>query len=129
MRTAWVSTAGLQIDIDADVFTVLEGRHLYSLGLGPVEAHLPQVNIRPRLDRDKLLEVLGKLTEEDPTFRVSEDTDTGDTLISGMGELHLEIIADRLQREFKIDVRLGKPQVLLMETTTIYGLTVRIRSA
>ena len=71
--------------------------------------------------REKLLEVLTKLGEEDPTFRVSEDKETGDTLISGMGELHLEVIADRLKREFKLDVRVGKPQVVHMETITQSG--------
>ena len=67
-------------------------------------------------DRDKLLEVLGKLGEEDPTFRYTEDGETGDTLISGMGELHLEVLADRIRREFKLDVRVGKPQVVYVET-------------
>ena len=68
--------------------------------------------------RDKLHEVLAKMAEEDPTFRYEEDKETGDLLIRGMGELHLEIKADRIRREFKIDVRIGKPQVVLMETLT-----------
>ena len=72
-------------------------------------------------ERDKLVEVLGKLSEEDPTFRWIEDTETGDLLISGMGELHLEIIADRITREFKVDCRLGQPQVVLMETLSGKG--------
>jgi len=66
-------------------------------------------------DRDKLFEVLAKLGEEDPTFQYVEDSDAGDTLIRGMGELHLEILADRIQREFGLDVRCGKPTVLHME--------------
>ena len=66
-------------------------------------------------DRDKLMEVLGKLAEEDPTFRFVEESDTGDTLIRGMGELHLEILADRIQREFGLEVKCGKPTVLYME--------------
>jgi elongation factor G len=67
-------------------------------------------------DRDKLLETLGKLAEEDPTFRWGEDKETGDCLIRGMGELHLEILADRVKREFGVEVRVGRPQVALMET-------------
>jgi elongation factor G len=66
-------------------------------------------------DRDKLFEVLAKLGEEDPTFQYEEDSDAGDTLIRGMGELHLEVLADRIQREFGLDVRCGKPTVLHME--------------
>jgi elongation factor G len=59
---------------------------------------------------------LGKMTEEDPTFRVKDDPDTGQTLISGMGELHLEIIVDRMKREYGVQARAGKPQVVYRET-------------
>lgn len=62
-------------------------------------------------DMDKLGTALGKLAEEDPTFRVKSDEDSGQTIISGMGELHLEIIVDRLKREFKVEVNQGAPQV------------------
>jgi elongation factor G len=62
-------------------------------------------------DMDKLGVALGKLAEEDPTFRVKTDEDSGQTIISGMGELHLEIIVDRLRREFKVEVNQGAPQV------------------
>ena len=61
---------------------------------------------------------LGRLAEEDPTFRVRTDEETNQTIISGMGELHLEIMADRLRREFGLDVRTGQPQVLMRETIT-----------
>jgi elongation factor G len=57
-----------------------------------------------------------KLTEEDPTFRIKEDIETGETIISGMGELHLDIIADRLKREFKVEANYGRPQVAYKET-------------
>jgi elongation factor G len=67
-------------------------------------------------DKDKLEETLGKLAEEDPTFRTREDKETGQRLIAGMGELHLEIIADRLKRQFGLEVRVGKPQVVFRET-------------
>src|SRR3989338_2359635 len=59
---------------------------------------------------------LKKLAEEDPTFRVKGDIDTGETIISGMGELHLEIIADRMKREFKVEASVGRPQVAYKET-------------
>jgi elongation factor G len=76
------------------------------------------VAIEPKTkgDQDKLSEGLQRLTEEDPTFRVQSDEETGQTLISGMGELHLEIIVDRLMREFKVDANVGRPQVAYRET-------------
>ena len=67
---------------------------------------------------DKLGIALGKLSEEDPTFKVKTDEETGQTVISGMGELHLEIIVDRLRREFKVEVNQGAPQVAYKETIT-----------
>ncbi|RMG68829.1 MAG: elongation factor G [Calditrichaeota bacterium] len=73
---------------------------------------------KSKADADKLSEALSKLSEEDPTFRVSTEEETGQTLISGMGELHLEIIVDRLLREFKVGARVGRPQVAYKETIT-----------
>ncbi|MEE0775984.1 MAG: elongation factor G [Bacillota bacterium] len=67
-------------------------------------------------DQEKMSLALQKLAEEDPTFRVHTDADTGQTIISGMGELHLEIIVDRLLREFRVDANVGKPQVAYRET-------------
>jgi len=67
-------------------------------------------------DQDKLAQGLQRLSEEDPTFVVSSDDETGQTLIAGMGELHLEIIVDRLKREFKVDANVGRPQVAYRET-------------
>jgi len=77
-----------------------------------------QIAIEPKTkaDQDKLGESLAKLSDEDPTFTVATDENTGQTLISGMGELHLEIIVDRLKREFKVDANVGKPQVAYKET-------------
>lgn len=71
---------------------------------------------RTRADQDKLSLALAKLAEEDPTFRVRSDEETAQTIISGMGELHLEIIIDRLLREFKVEANVGKPQVAYKET-------------
>jgi elongation factor G len=70
-------------------------------------------------DQDKMSAALRKLAEEDPTFRVRSDVDSGQTIIAGMGELHLEIIVDRLKREFGVDANVGKPQVAYRETIGI----------
>jgi elongation factor G len=77
-----------------------------------------EVAIEPKnkAGEDKMGIALQKLSEEDPTFRAHTDTDTGQTIISGMGELHLEIIVDRMMREFKVEANVGKPQVAYKET-------------
>ena len=82
------------------------------------------VSIEPKTkgDQEKLGLALEKLMQEDPTFRVHTEPDTGQTLISGMGELHLEIITDRLIREFKVGANIGRPQVAYKETVTIESL-------
>lgn len=79
-----------------------------------------QIAIEPKTkaDQDKLSEALNKLADEDPTFRVSVNEETGQTLIAGMGELHLEILVDRMKREFKVEANVGKPQVAYRETIT-----------
>ncbi len=69
-------------------------------------------------EHDKLLDALSKLTEEDPTFKFRLDEDTSQIIISGMGELHLEVITERLKREYSVDVKLGRPQVVYRETIT-----------
>jgi elongation factor G len=73
---------------------------------------------KTKADQDKLATALQKLMQEDPTFRVNTNPDTGQTLIAGMGELHLEIIVDRLMREFKVGATVGRPQVAYRETVT-----------
>lgn len=70
-------------------------------------------------DREKLSTALGALSEEDPTFRVSTNEETGQTIIAGMGELHLEILHDRMKREFGVEANVGKPQVSYKETITV----------
>jgi elongation factor G len=74
------------------------------------------VEPKTKADQDKLSQGLQRLAEEDPTFRVRTDEETGQTLIAGMGELHLEIIVDRLKREFNVDANVGRPQVAYRET-------------
>ena len=85
---------------------------------------------KTRADQDKLGQGLGKLADEDPTFRVRSDQETNQTIISGMGELHLEIIVDRLRREFRVGANIGRPQVAYRETivgsaTKVEGRFVR----
>ena len=77
-----------------------------------------QIAVEPRsvADQEKMGIALGKLAAEDPSFRVETDDETGQTLISGMGELHLDIIVDRMKREFSVDCNVGKPQVAYRET-------------
>jgi elongation factor G len=79
-----------------------------------------QVAIEPKTkaDEEKMATALGKLSDEDPTFKVKTDDDSGQTLISGMGELHLEILVDRMVREFGVQANIGKPQVAYKETVT-----------
>ncbi|HFC30241.1 MAG TPA: elongation factor G [Oceanospirillales bacterium] len=78
------------------------------------------VAVEPRTtaDQDKMSQALAKLAQEDPSFRVKTDEESGQTIISGMGELHLDIIVDRMKREFKVDANVGNPQVAYRETIT-----------
>jgi elongation factor G len=73
---------------------------------------------KTKADQDKMAEALKKLSEEDPTFRVRTDENSGQTLISGMGELHLEVLVDRMLREFRVTAKVGRPQVAYRETIT-----------
>src|SRR5579885_2774362 len=90
-----------------------------------------QIAIEPKTkaDQEKMGNALQRLSEEDPTFRVQSNTETGQTIISGMGELHLEIIVDRMMREFKVEANVGRPQVAYRETiqagTKVEGRWVR----
>ncbi len=77
------------------------------------------IEAKTKADEGKLAETLEKIAREDPSFRVSVDQDSGQTIISGMGELHLEIIVDRLLREFKVNANVGQPQVSYRETVTV----------
>jgi len=82
---------------------------------------------KTKADQDKLGKALYSLSEEDPTFRVRTDEETGQTVISGMGELHLEVLVDRMLREFSVDATVGKPQVAYRETITNPVRTVEYR--
>src|SRR5262252_4992589 len=74
------------------------------------------VEPKTKADQDKMGQALSRLSQEDPTFRVHTDAETGQTLISGMGELHLEILVDRMKREFNVQANVGRPQVAYRET-------------
>src|SRR5690625_5581945 len=69
------------------------------------------VEPKTKADQEKMGVALGKLAQEDPSFQVKTDEETGQTIISGMGELHLDILVERMRREFKVDANIGKPQV------------------
>jgi elongation factor G len=90
--------------------------------LEPIRFPEPVISVvvepRTKADQDRIAEVLQRLSEEDPTFRVRTDQETGQTIISGMGELHLEVLVDRMLREFRVEANVGKPQVSYRETIT-----------
>jgi len=88
--------------------------------LESIEFPEPVINIaiepKTKADQEKMSIALGRLAEEDPTFRVSSDEESGQTIIAGMGELHLEVLVDRMKREFKVEANVGRPQVAFRET-------------
>ena len=88
--------------------------------LEPMEFPDPVIEIavepKTKGDQEKMGEALGRLAKEDPSFRVSSDEESGQTIIKGMGELHLDIIVDRMKREFKVEANVGAPQVAYRET-------------
>jgi elongation factor G len=98
--------------------TISDERH--PIVLESIEFPDPVISVavepKTKSDQEKMGVALGKLAQEDPTFRVHTDEDSGQTIIEGMGELHLEIIIDRMMREFKVDANVGKPQVAYRET-------------
>ena len=74
------------------------------------------VEPKTKADQEKMGEALARLAKEDPSFRVTSDEESGQTIIKGMGELHLDIIVDRMKREFKVEANIGAPQVAYRET-------------
>ncbi len=98
--------------------TICDKRHPIMLEAIEFPAPVIAVAIEPKTkaDQDKLAMALGKLIREDPTFKVHTDADTGQTIIEGMGELHIEILVDRMVREFGVAANVGKPQVAYRET-------------
>ncbi len=92
----------------------------YPILLEPIDIYEPVISMaveaKTRGDQEKLVESLAKISEEDPTFKFNEDPDTGQIIIRGMGELHLEVLLTRLERDYHVSVRAGKPQVVYRET-------------
>jgi elongation factor G len=112
------AAVGLKVTTTGD--TICDEQHPVILESMEFPEPVISVAIEPKTKagQDKMGDALVKLAEEDPTFRVETDTETGQTIISGMGELHLEIIVDRLLREFKVEANVGAPQVAYKETFT-----------
>jgi len=98
--------------------TLCDPKHVITLERMEFPEPVISVAVEPRTkaDQEKMGVALGKLAQEDPSFRVTTDEESGQTIISGMGELHLDIIVDRLRREFKVEANVGKPQVAYRET-------------
>jgi elongation factor G len=111
-----VAAVGLKHTFTGD--TLCESANPILLESIDVPAPVISIAIEPKtkVDQEKLSQALGKLALEDPSFSVKTDEETGQTLIAGMGELHLDIIVDRLRREFKVDANVGRPQVAYRET-------------
>jgi elongation factor G len=110
------AAVGMKTAITGD--TIADARYPVLLESMTFPEPVISVAIEPKTkaDQEKVSVALGKIAHEDPSFRIRQDEETGQTLISGMGELHLEIIVDRLLREFKVDANVGKPQVAYRET-------------
>jgi elongation factor G len=113
------AVVGLKLATTGD--TLCDDKHPIILERMEFPEPVIDIAIEPKstADQDKIIQALQKLAAEDPSFRVKTNEETGQTIIAGMGELHLEIIVDRLLREFKVDANVGKPQVAYRETVTI----------
>jgi elongation factor G len=113
-----IAVVGLQATATGD--TLCDEKHPITLESIQFPEPVISIAIEPKTkaDQDKLGVALGRLSSEDPTFRIRTDEETGQTIISGMGELHLEIIIDRLFREFNVEANHGRPQVAYKETAT-----------
>jgi elongation factor G len=116
-----VAAMGLKLAATGDTVTHPD----HPILLERIDGYEPVISraIEPKTlaEKDKLDFALAKIVDEDPTFRVREDEETGQTLISGMGELHLDIVVDRMLREYNVEARVGKPQVVYRETVTAVG--------
>jgi elongation factor G len=111
-----VAAVGLKNTLTGDTLCDLKEPVLLEAMVFPAPVISVAIEPKTKADQEKLSQALAKLAQEDPTFKVTVDEETGQTIISGMGELHLEIIVDRLLREFKVGGNVGKPQVAYRET-------------
>jgi elongation factor G len=113
-----IAAVGLNLTTTGDTLADADDPILLEKMYSPEPVISVAIEPKTKVDEDKLSEGLTKLAAEDPTFRQFTDPETGQTIISGMGELHLEIIVDRLKREFRVEANTGKPQVAYRETLT-----------
>ena len=113
-----VATLGLKNTFTGDTLCDPEAKILLESISFPDPVISVAIEPRSRADQDRLVDALGRIAEEDPTFKVNYNEETGQTIISGMGELHLEVIVSRLISEFKVGAKVGKPQVAYRETIT-----------
>jgi elongation factor G len=111
-----VAAVGLKTTVTGDTLCDEKAPIILEIMVFPEPVIQVAIEPRTKVDQEKMGVALQKLAEEDPTFRINTDTETGQTLISGMGELHLEIIVDRMLREFKVEANVGRPQVAYKET-------------
>jgi len=112
------ATVGLKETFTGDTLCAMDQPVILEAIRFPEPVISMAVEPKSKADQDKLGDALTKLSEEDPTFKIRSDEDTGQTLISGMGELHLEVLIDRILREFNVGVNVGNPQVAYKETIT-----------
>jgi elongation factor G len=111
-----VAAVGLKTTVTGDTLCDEKAPIILEIMVFPEPVIQVAIEPRTKVDQEKMGIALQKLAEEDPTFRINTDSETGQTLISGMGELHLEIIVDRMLREFKVEANVGRPQVAYKET-------------
>ncbi|NGX57721.1 MAG: Elongation factor G [Chlamydiae bacterium] len=116
-----VAVVGLKRTTTGDTLSALDTPVLLEKMEFPEPVISMAIEPNSKADREKLSTALQSLSEEDPTFRVTSNEETGQTIIAGMGELHLEILRDRMIREFKVEANVGKPQVAYKETITTSG--------
>jgi len=116
---AIVATVGLKKASTGDTICDPDSPLLFESIRFPEPVLSMAVEPRSKVDQEKLYEVLNKLADEDPTFKIHDDPETGQTIISGMGELHLEVLMERVLREFGLRTNVGKPQVAYKETITV----------
>jgi elongation factor G len=112
------AAVGLKFTTTGDTLTGEKAPMLLETMTFPDPVIFIAIEPKTKADQDKLTNALARLAEEDPTFRVRQDEETGQTIIAGMGELHLEIIVDRLMREFNVEANIGRPQVAYRETAS-----------
>jgi elongation factor G len=122
-----VAGLGFKQTTTGDTLTVREAPIILERMEFPEPVISVAIEPKTKNDQDKLGKALGSLSDEDPTFRVHTDEDTGQTIIRGMGELHLEVLVDRMMREFNVEAHVGKPQVAYRETITTSVEKVEVR--